>query len=231
MTWTFSTFGAAPSTNFPRATAVLFTPVAGLRIAPVDQLVLLERRIERDVEQPALSARVNRRQPGDRLRHLLAVGADHAQPSGLLGDEHLAVGQERQPPRIGEPLGHRHDVEGDVELLLRRPRLPGERRLLSLAVRRTRVQPGFGSASWRAAASPAAGRRRLRRVADQAAEPPHKAWNQGRGRLPPRAGSCSSSISVLAAHDAAVGWAGRSAVQTCPLPPDHVTSARHSCKR
>ena len=62
MTWTFSTFGAAPSTNRPRATAVLFIMFCpGLGVAPVDQLILRERGIERDVEQAALAARVHRR--------------------------------------------------------------------------------------------------------------------------------------------------------------------------
>ena len=87
-------------------------------------LILLERRIERDIEQPALTTRVNRRQAGDRLRHRLAVGADHTQPSRLLGDEHLPVGKERQAPRVHETFGHRHDIERDVELLLRRAFCP-----------------------------------------------------------------------------------------------------------
>ena len=149
MTWTFSTFGAAPSTNRPRATAVLFAVLPGFGVAPVDQLILLEGRIERDVEQAALLPRVDRGEAGHRLRHLLAVGADDAQPSRPLGDEHLAVGQEREAPRVDEPFGHRHDVEGDVELLLRRARLPAERRLLGRTVRWTDVHPVFRSATWR----------------------------------------------------------------------------------
>ena len=112
-----------------RDRGVVHHVLARLGVAPVDQLVLLERRIERDVEQAALAARVNRRQAGHRLRHLLAVGADHAQPSRLLGDEHLAVGQERQAPRVDEPFGDGDDVELEREprLLRAAPRPAGAR--------------------------------------------------------------------------------------------------------
>ena len=139
---------------------------AGLGVAPVDHLVLLERGIESDVEQASLPAGVDGRQPRHRLRHLLSVGADDPQPAGLLGHQHAAVGQERQPPRVDQAFGDRHHVERDAELLLGRARLPGKRRLLPLAIRRTGVHPRFRAASGRSATAPSARRRcrgRLRR--------------------------------------------------------------------
>ena len=117
---------------------VVHAAVARLGVAPVDQLVGGEFRIERHVEQAALAARVHGRQPGDRLR-LGAVGIHHPQPARPLGHEHPAVGQERYPPRVLQALGHRDHVELDVELLLGRARLAGDGRLLRRVVGRPPV--------------------------------------------------------------------------------------------
>src|SRR6185295_2471844 len=126
--------------------------------------VLLERRIECDVEQSALSAWINRGQTGHRLRHLLAVRADDAQPSRPLGDQHLAIGQKRQAPRACEPLGTGDHRDRHIELLLGRTRLAGKRRLLIGSVRRANVEPVFRTASRRSAAAAAAGRCTRRRA-------------------------------------------------------------------
>src|SRR5215467_15509704 len=76
----------------------------GFRVAPVDQLIRREVGIERYIEQAALSPRIDVGKPGG-CRHLLAVGAEHAQPTGTLRHEHLAVWQKREAPRVGEVVG------------------------------------------------------------------------------------------------------------------------------
>jgi len=64
--------------------------------------------VQRDVEQPALAALVDRRQAGDRCRHA-AVAADQAQTPRLLADQHQAavreVGQEGERPGALEAVG------------------------------------------------------------------------------------------------------------------------------
>ena len=66
-------------------------------------MVRREVRIERDVEQPALVAGVDRGQSGDGFRQL-PVLTDDAQPSRLLlGDENAAVGKKRHAPRKLQP--------------------------------------------------------------------------------------------------------------------------------
>ena len=66
----------------PRATAVLLPPSAARRlgVAPVDEVVVGELRVERHVEQAALATGDDRRQAGQR-RAEAAVGADDAQAS------------------------------------------------------------------------------------------------------------------------------------------------------
>jgi hypothetical protein len=58
------------------------------------------------------------------------------QPASALGHEHLAVGEERQTPRILQAFKYRHDLVGDGGLALRRTGLIRKRRRLSLGVRR-----------------------------------------------------------------------------------------------
>ena len=79
----------------------------GSAIAPVDQLILLERGIEHDVEQPALSARIHGGRPATGSDICLPSARDDAETAGLFGDQHAAVGQKRQAPRIDQPFGHR----------------------------------------------------------------------------------------------------------------------------
>ena len=89
--------------------------LARLGVAPVDRAVGVERRAERDVEQAALAARVDRGQAGDR-RADLARRRDDAHAPGLLGDEQVAAGQRLHRPRVLEPLRDHDDVEGDVRV-------------------------------------------------------------------------------------------------------------------
>ena len=80
--------------------------LAGLREAQVHEPVGGERRRQRNVEQPALPAREHARH-ARKGRRKLPVLADDAQASLALGDEHAAVGQEREAPRVRQaPRDH-----------------------------------------------------------------------------------------------------------------------------
>src|SRR5690606_7023699 len=84
--------------------------VAGLGVAQVDEAVLLEVRVDRDVQEPALAPGPDLGRTLDRLRIERAV-TDDAQPARALGDEDLAARQERHPPGVLEPLDHGDDPE------------------------------------------------------------------------------------------------------------------------
>ena len=77
-----------------------------------------ELRIERHVEQPAEAGRQRLRHRPDWRRIEDAV-ADHAQAAGPLGDEHAAVGHERDAPGVIEPLDGR-----DVQAAAARAEIP-----------------------------------------------------------------------------------------------------------
>ena len=76
----------------------------------VDQAVACEVRVQRDVEQPTLAMRRDRRHAGDRFGVQPAVG-EQPQSTRALGDQDAAVGQERHAPRVLEALGEGHDAE------------------------------------------------------------------------------------------------------------------------
>ena len=63
-----------------------------------------------DVVQPALPVNRDARQSCDRLGLELAV-RDHAQPPRLLGDQHAAVGEERERPGLLQAFHHLDDAE------------------------------------------------------------------------------------------------------------------------
>ena len=73
------------------------TSLTGFRIRQVDEAVLREAGMQRNLEQAALPHGVNLRDPGDRLRIERSVAHD-SQAADLLGHEHVAVRQERQAP-------------------------------------------------------------------------------------------------------------------------------------
>jgi hypothetical protein len=77
------------------------------RIGQVDQPVRGKLGIERDVEQPALTAGVDRRYAFDRRGNELSLTHD-AQAAGALGDEDARVRQKRHAPGMLEP-GHDRD--------------------------------------------------------------------------------------------------------------------------
>ena len=134
-----STCGAAPSTNLPRATAVLFVPlVARLGVAPVDQLVLREARVERDVEQAALAAGVDRRQPGDRLRQLPSVPTTRSRP-GRSVTSILPPGRNAMPHGFSSPSATVTTSNATFDALHGRSGLPRKGRALIRRVRRSGV--------------------------------------------------------------------------------------------
>ena len=82
-------------------------------VREIDELVGDERRIDGYVEQAALSTRHDRRYPGDGLGERTG-GSDEAEPSGALGDEGSAIGQEGKAPRRLQALCKDGDVrEGE----------------------------------------------------------------------------------------------------------------------
>jgi hypothetical protein len=83
---------------------------ARLDVAPVDQSIGCERWRQRDVEQPALAARVDARQTAQR-RFQAAVRAHDAQSPGLLTDEEVAAGQRFHRPGLLETARHDDHVE------------------------------------------------------------------------------------------------------------------------
>ena len=66
--------------------------------------------MQRNVEQPALSARHHGRHAGNLARCGTRL-LDEQQPSPSLGDEKTSVGQPRHGPRMVESVGHGLDAE------------------------------------------------------------------------------------------------------------------------
>ena len=81
---------------------------ARLRVGQVDQAVLDELRMQRDIEQAAESRCQHLRHRPDRRRVQHAV-LDLAQPPRALGDEHAPIGKERDAPRAIDALGDEGD--------------------------------------------------------------------------------------------------------------------------
>jgi hypothetical protein len=69
--------------------------VAGFAVAPIDESVAREGRVEHDVEQAALALRHDGRQARERFTKL-ALRIDDAHAPRPLGDQRAAVGQENQ---------------------------------------------------------------------------------------------------------------------------------------
>ena len=79
-----------------------------------------------DVHQAAQALRLHCRNArnGRRVQHAIA---DHAQPTGTLGDQHRAVGQERQAPRVDQALGHHRHADPVLFGGVERPRTVADR--------------------------------------------------------------------------------------------------------
>ncbi len=81
---------------------------SGFRIGEIDEPVRRKIRIECDVEQPALTLGENLGHALKRLRYRSVLGYD-AEPPRPFGDEHTAVGQKCEPPRMFESVDDRRD--------------------------------------------------------------------------------------------------------------------------
>jgi hypothetical protein len=81
----------------------------GLRVGEVNQAVLNEARMQRDIEKAAQASGQHRRKRSDRCGVEHAV-SNHAEPAGSLGDEHPAIGKKSNSPRMIQILR----VQGDV---------------------------------------------------------------------------------------------------------------------
>ena len=81
-------------------------------VRDVDPLVLSEARVQDDVHQPLQSLRVHARHTRHRVRVEHAVSND-AETTGTFGHEDVAVGQERDRPRL---LKLRHDDHAQIAM-------------------------------------------------------------------------------------------------------------------
>jgi hypothetical protein len=88
-------------------------PAAGARrvVRPVDPAVFVVLRMQRDIEQAALPAGDDLGQAFDRFRIEFVILADDAQPSGALGHQHAAVGQEGHGPGVLQAAHEGDDAE------------------------------------------------------------------------------------------------------------------------
>src|SRR5512134_3759372 len=85
--------------------------IAPCGIRKIDQIVVGKPRMDRDIHQAALAVGGDAGQAGYGLRIELPVPADDPQPARTLRDEHAAIGQERKPPRMLEPLDQPDDTK------------------------------------------------------------------------------------------------------------------------
>ena len=93
----------APSCRCPRTTAVIADPFGpGSLYGQIDPAILLVVGVEGDVEQACLPFAVNGRRAANGLRHDTAL--DDAEPPFLFGHHDAAVRQEREAPRLVDPL-------------------------------------------------------------------------------------------------------------------------------
>ena len=90
-----------------------FAVLDGLGVGEVDQPIVGEPRMERDVHEAAVAVRPHAGHAGDRRRIEDAV-ADDADPAGPFGDQHAPVRQEGDGPRVRETPGD--DAHADLVL-------------------------------------------------------------------------------------------------------------------
>ena len=80
-------------------------------IRKINQSILTVAGVENYIEKPTLPSGRDLRQPGNRLGIELSLRND-TQPPGPLGDQHAAVGQEGERPRMLQALYDGRHVEG-----------------------------------------------------------------------------------------------------------------------
>ena len=97
----------------PRERRCAFAVLDGLGVGEVDQPVVGETWMERDIHQAAVAVRSHARHAGDRRRVEHAV-ADQADPAGPFGDQHAPIREEGDTPRVRETPGD--DAHADFVL-------------------------------------------------------------------------------------------------------------------
>src|SRR5262245_13147550 len=104
-----SGFVAQPGAGERGARAAVYR----LGVTEVDGAILREAAVERDIEQASLARREDRRHAGERRREPAVLG-DDAHAPGPFGDQHSAVRQESDRPRMIQSLrdGLHHEVAG-----------------------------------------------------------------------------------------------------------------------
>jgi hypothetical protein len=117
-----------------------------LRVGEIDELIGRELRMHRDFEKAALLDRHHLRRARHRLRIERAAAHD-AQRAALLGDQHVAVGQERKAPRRRKALEHRRDAHRQSGRLDDLRRIRERQRRDALKSSRRRALPS--AALWR----------------------------------------------------------------------------------
>ena len=134
------TSASAPPSSLARAQRRCALAVADrLGVGEVDEVIVGEPRMEGDIHQTAVAVGPDRRHARNRLRVEHAVAND-TEPAGPLGDQHAAVGKERDGPRMRESPGH--DADADL-VLLGGVEHPGSRARAAAPARRWR-----GSWAW-----------------------------------------------------------------------------------
>jgi hypothetical protein len=88
-------------------------PSPGFGIGEIDETVLGKLRVQCDIEQTSLSARLDGRHVGEWLGEATVL-VDTAEPPGTLGDEQAPIGEEHQSPGMLEPTGDGLDAESAV---------------------------------------------------------------------------------------------------------------------
>ncbi len=87
-----------------------------LGVGQVDETVVGEAGMQRDIHEPAIAVGPHRGQAGYGSRIQMAVAHD-AESTGPLGHQHLAFGWKRDSPGVGEPISY--DGDADPVLLCR----------------------------------------------------------------------------------------------------------------
>jgi hypothetical protein len=96
-----------------RRRAAALGVAAAVAVAEIDPAVRRVIRIDRDVHHAALPHDERLGRPLDRLGEQSAI--DHlSDRAGLLGDQGVRGAQERDAPRVVQPLGERLDVDGVI---------------------------------------------------------------------------------------------------------------------
>ena len=112
----------------------------GLGIGEVDEAIVGKPGMEGHIHEAAVAVGPDLWHAGDGLR-VKHSAANDAEATGPLGNQHVAVGEEREGPWMREPLGH--DADADL-VLLGCIEHPWSRTQTAAPVRRQAVVAGRG---------------------------------------------------------------------------------------